>query len=126
MFGLGAQELLLILLVIAIAVFIGKVVVFILGENQRKIVGGIAIFVGAVLFMYGISSIKSAESALGSAILGLLVGVIGLVVIAAKGSSRPANHPSATKKCPFCAEIIQAEAKFCRFCGRDLTKSKES
>lgn len=25
-----------------------------------------------------------------------------------------------TRKCPFCAELIKAEAKVCRFCGREL------
>ena len=24
------------------------------------------------------------------------------------------------KKCPFCAEFVKAEAKVCRFCGRDV------
>jgi rRNA maturation endonuclease Nob1 len=52
----------------------------------------------------------------------LAITVIGLVVIASKKSSRSTNYVR-HKRCPFCAEIINVEAKFCRFCGKDLTKT---
>ena len=51
-------------------------------------------------------------------IVSLGIAVIGtlMMLFAPKTNASPTE-----KKCPFCAELIKAEATVCRFCNRDLT-----
>lgn len=47
-----------------------------------------------------------------------LFAMIHAIIIKPTTESLLSN--SDMKKCPFCAEVIKAEAKVCRYCGKDL------
>lgn len=133
---MGMPELLFLTVVtigaFAIAIGVGKGLSRILSEELRKILGGIALITGLVVVIYGIISINSARAQIGQAIgrpelggvyaipIGILVAVVGITLIVSRGSSKT-GAPSSMKKCPFCAETIQSEAKICRFCQRNLS-----
>jgi hypothetical protein len=59
---------------------------------------------------------------IGSLVIGLFflcVGIPAFIVGAKRIGGQSEADLKSRKKCPHCAEMIKAEAKICRYCGRD-------
>lgn len=76
-------------------------------EDRRNgmTMSGMAILIGVILFVAGSMDEKKSNV------------VTAYTVSAPVTSTEPGSR---TRKCPYCAEEIKAEAVLCRFCNRDL------
>jgi hypothetical protein len=52
--------------------------------------------------------------------LGFFFSILAVLALIAIPKENSADQPDTTRKCPFCAEFIKAEAVICRFCQNDL------
>lgn len=123
---ISLMELLIIFILLAVGIGIARRIAPRIAGEQRKIVGGIALLLGIVLTFYGFVSLNSVRfepsMVLTAIVFGLLAGAAGIVFLLTKSLPSSDSQVSSTRKCPFCAEQIQAEAKICRFCGKTMNE----
>jgi hypothetical protein len=77
----------------------------------------------ALSIVAGIIAAKKGRSGFGFFVLSLLLSpLIGIpAALVTKTSEQGLIARGEMKKCPYCAELIKAEANICRFCQREQT-----
>jgi hypothetical protein len=53
-------------------------------------------------------------------IFGILLGPIGWVVVLLGPDLKSEQESTRLRKCPYCAELVQPDAKLCKHCGKNI------